>query len=269
MRRTAFLVVTMTLVVGAFGALGGFGASADAARAGTPLVHTNWVLTNRVSIGTPLDGVAVNAVFDGSRVNGSSGCNGYSWSYTTNGARMTLADDGVHTLIACEGAAGTVEHAYLARLGRVGRYRVTGSNLTLSTRTGRRLLVYRASIGLSALKGGWNATSFYSGTAVRSPAAGSALTLEFAGDRASGNSGCNTFDGPVKVSGVDRITLGPFRSTLKACADDAVNAQEQQYLAALGMAKTYEVTGNRLTLYRDGHTIAATFDRAQGLTSGS
>jgi hypothetical protein len=35
------------------------------------------------------------------------------------------------------------------------------------------------------------------------------------------------------------------------------------------MAKTYEVTGNRLTLYRDGHTIAATFDRAQGLTSGS
>ncbi len=112
-------------------------------------------------------------------------------------------------------------------------------------------------------------TSLYTGDAIQTPVAGSALTLEFADARASGNSGCNTFDGPVKLSGVDGIALGPFRSTLKACADPAVSTQEQQYLAALGLAKTYQVTGNRLTLFRDGGTIAATFDRASGLTSGS
>jgi heat shock protein HslJ len=267
MRRARVLAIVVTAAAATAAVV--VPTAAYATRARVPLRGTNWVLTNRVSIGTPLDGVAVNAVFDGSRVNGSSGCNGYSWSYTIKGARMTLADDGVHTLIACEGAAGAVENAYLTRLGQVGRYRITGRNLTLSTRTGRRLLVYRASVGLAALKGGWNATSFYSGTAVQSPAVGSALTLEFAGDRASGNSGCNTFDGPVKVSGVDRIELGPFHSTLKACADAAIDTQEQQYLAALGLAKTYEVTGNRLTLYRDGHTIAAMFERASGLTSGS
>jgi heat shock protein HslJ len=263
MRRTAVVAVIVGLVAVTAGA------SAVAARTRTPLRETNWVLSDRVSIGTPLAGVAVNAIFDATRVTGTSGCNGYSWSYTTDGARMTLTNDGVSTLIACPGAAGKVEPAYLARLARVGRYRIVGSTLTLSTRAGRRLLVYRASIGSRALAGGWNATAVYSGDAISSPVPGSALTLEFAHDRASGNSGCNTFDGPVKLSGVDRIALGPFASTLRACADPAAATQEQQYLAALGAAKTYQVTGDRLTLYRDGGTIAATFERASGLTSGS
>ena len=55
-----------------------------------PLRGTNWVLTDRVSLGTPLDGVAVDAVFDGKRVTGSSGCNGYNQLVHTNGPRMTI-----------------------------------------------------------------------------------------------------------------------------------------------------------------------------------
>jgi heat shock protein HslJ len=112
-------------------------------------------------------------------------------------------------------------------------------------------------------------TGFYTGDAIQSPVAGSALTLEFADDRASGNSGCNTFDGDYKLSGLDRVTLGPFRSTLRACTDPAVGAQEQQYLHALELAVTYRVSGSQLTLFRRGGSIAATFQRATGLTSGS
>jgi len=262
MRRAVFLTTVAAALLFA-------APTASAARSNTPLKATNWVLTDRVSLGTPLDGVAVNAVFDATRVSGTSGCNGYSREYTTNGSRMTMGQSGPTTLIACQGAAGKVEPAYLDRLGRVGRYRIQGTTLTLSTRAGRRLLVYRASTGKDALKGGWNVTGFYTGNAIESPVAGSTLTLEFAGDHASGNSGCNTFDGPVKLSGVAGIKLGPFRSTLKACADPAVSTQEQQYLHALELAVKYEVTGNRLTLFRDGGTIAATFERASGLTSGS
>jgi heat shock protein HslJ len=44
------------------------------------------------------------------------------------------------------------------------------------------------------------------------------------------------------------------------CTDDALNTQEQHYLAALQLATSYRITGNRLDLLRDG-TIAATFDR--------
>jgi heat shock protein HslJ len=236
-------------------------ASAASTRARPPLRATNWVLTDRVSIGTPLDGVAVNAVFGAKRVEGTSGCNGYSSSYTTNGSRMTITNDGVSTLIACSGAAGKVEPKYLATLERVRRWRITGTSLTLSTGTGRRLLVYRASVGAAALRGTWDVTSLYTGSAISSPIAGTQLTLEFAGDQASGNAGCNTFSGPVELTGADGIALGPLASTLRACADPAQGTQEQQYLAALELARTYQVTGDQLTLFRDGGTIAATFQR--------
>jgi heat shock protein HslJ len=262
MRRVGplVLVVLLTSATSALATSGAHAGSPAPTRA--TLRGTNWVLTDRVSIGTPLRGVAVNAVFGSDRVEGSSGCNGYSSSYTTNGSRMTITNDGASTQIACPGAAGKVEPRYLAALERVGRYRIHRTTLTLSTRTGRRLLVYRASIGTQALRGKWDVVNFYTGTAVTSPAVGSTLTLEFAGDRASGNSGCNSFSGAVERSGIDGIALGPFASTLRACVDPAVGTQEQQYLAALELARAYQLTGDELTLFRDGGTIAATYNRA-------
>jgi putative lipoprotein len=259
MRRVAPLAVFVLL---ATATTGWFGSAASAASSAPPLRGTNWVLTDRVSIGTPLDDVAVNAIFGAKRVEGSSGCNGYSSSYTTNGSRMTITNDGVSTLIACEGAAGKVEPKYLSTLTRVGRWRIRGTTLTLSTRAGRRLLVYRASRGEQALRGDWDVTALYTGNAISSPVPGSAITLSFAGSTVSGDSGCNTYNGPVKVTGADGIALGPLASTLRACADPAVATQEQQYLAALGLAKTFQVTGNKLTLFRDGGTIAVNAERA-------
>jgi heat shock protein HslJ len=258
MRRTLVFVAAAGLLVAAACTA----TSAAAATSRPPLRGTNWVLTSRVSIGTPLDDVAVDAVFGAKRVEGTSGCNGYSSSYTTNGARMTIENDGVSTLIACEGAAGKVEPKYLDTLTRVRRWRIIGQTLTLSTSTGRRLLVYRASTGAQALRGSWDVTSVYTGDAISSPVPGSTLTLDFTADKTSGNSGCNTFTGPFGVSGTDDITIGPLASTLRACADPAVGTQEQQYLAALGLAKTYQVTGNQLTLFRAGGTIAVTATRA-------
>jgi heat shock protein HslJ len=261
MTRALRLVMVATIAGAVVGAVPSF------ARASTkthpPLRGTNWVLTDRVSIGTPLDDVAVNAVFGAERVEGSSGCNGYSSSYTTHGSRMTVTNDGVSTLIACEGAAGKVEPAYLATLERVGRWRISGSRLTLSTRAGRRLLVYRASIGVDALRGSWDVTSLYTGNAVSSPVTGSSLTLDFVKERVSGDSGCNTFSGTYQLHGGDEIAIGSLASTQRACADAAVGTQEQQYLAALSLAKTYRVTGDQLTLFRDGDTIAITAVRSK------
>jgi heat shock protein HslJ len=264
MRRAAVLVSLVAVAAATLGLVPAVAHATTSAASSTrtPLRGTNWVLTDRVSIGTPLDGVNVNAVFGAKRVEGSSGCNGYSSSYTTNGARMRIRNDGVSTLIACEGAAGKVETKYLDALGRVRRWRITGTTLTLSNASGRRLLVYRASVGAPALRGNWNVTSVYTGNAISSPVEGSTLTLRFTNTEASGNGGCNPFSGPFEVSGADAITIGPLASTLRACADPAVDAQEQQYLAALGLATTYQVTGNQLTLFRDGGTIAVTAVRA-------
>ena len=262
MRRTLVLVAAAGLLL-ATSAATAAATSAGAASARPPLRGTNWVLTSRVSIGTPLDDIAVNAVFGAKRVEGSSGCNGYSSSYTTNGSRMTITNDGVSTLIACEGAAGKVEPAYLDTLTRVRRWRIDGRTLTLSNATGRRLLVYRASVGAEALRGSWEVTGFYTGSAISSPVAGSKLTLVFASKEVSGDGGCNTFSGPFETSGTDGISVGPLMSTLRACADPALDAQEQQYLAALPLAKTYRVSGDTLRLFRDGGTIAVDATRAK------
>lgn len=251
------------LVALACATTGSFATPARAASSTRPALRgTNWVLTDRVSVGTPLDGVAVNAVFGAKRVEGSSGCNGYSSSYTTDGSRMTITNDGVSTLIACDGAAGKVEPKYLDALTRVRRWRIRGTTLTLSTRAGRRLLVYRASVGAQALRGSWDVTALSTGDAISSPVAGSTLTLDFTAKEVSGESGCNRYSGPFETSGTDAITLGPLRSTRRACADPAVSTQEQQFEAALELAETYQVTGKQLTLFRDGGTIAVTAERA-------
>ena len=69
-------------------------------------------------------------------------------------------------------------------------------------------------------------------------------------------------EGPFDVRGSSTIRIGPLASTLRACADPAVDTQEQQFLAALELARTYQVTGNQLTLFREGDTIAVTALRA-------
>ena len=86
------------------------------------------------------------------------------------------------------------------------------------------------------------------------------LTADFKDSQVSGESGCNSFGGPYEVKG-STIKLGPFRSTLKACTDPVLSTQEQKYLAALGLATTFQVTGASLELFRADGGIAATFDR--------
>ena len=230
--------------------------AAQAAGAALSLRGTNWVLQGSSS---------VNAVFDGGQVHGQNGCNTYRAPYTASGSRLRIGPDVVTTKVACPDG----DPSYEASLVEVASFRIRGATLTLHDRAGRRLLSFRASIGKAALHGGWNATSYYTGNAVQSVEPGSTLTLEFAGARVSGDSGCNTFDGGFRVRGVDRIHIGPLAATLRACADPALNDQETRYLAALQLAVRYRVTGSSLALYRPGGTIAATFERASGLTSGS
>ena len=74
----------------------------------------------------------------------------------------------------------------------------------------------------------------------------------------NGNTGCNTFRGPVTVDGA-AIHIGPLATTLAACTSAELSAQEHSYVAALQLATTFKVTGNRLDLLRPGDLQAVTF----------
>jgi heat shock protein HslJ len=191
---------------------------------------------------------------------GDSGCNTYRASYTTSGSKLSIGPDIASTQMACPPLPTAVETAYLGRLTKVARYAISASTLTLAGSDGTVLLTFRAAPGASALTGKWTATGYYTGTAVQSITTSSTVTAEFAADQISGNGGCNTFSGPFATRG-ETIKIGPLRSTLTACPSAELGTQEQQYLAALELARTYTVTGSRLDLFRADGGFAVTFER--------
>jgi heat shock protein HslJ len=109
----------------------------------------------------------------------------------------------------------------------------------------------------------WEATGYTDGSqAVTSVLAGTSITANFGEDGTlTGNSGCNDYSGPYKVTG-NQIGIGPLSSTKKACSDPAgVMDQESQYLAALENAQVFIVDGNALEFRLVDGTVAAKFAR--------
>jgi heat shock protein HslJ len=81
------------------------------------------------------------------------------------------------------------------------------------------------------------------------------LTLDAAQKRASGNGGCNRYGGPYELSG-ESLRFGPLASTRRACADDALTAQETAFLRALQETRSWRVTGDTLALGGSAGTLA-------------
>lgn len=222
------------------------------------ITGVQWVLDTAALVRGAGD-VTVTAQFADGQMTGESGCNRYFTSYTAKPATgtMTLGPVG-GTRIACTGKANDVEQDYLAALDNVQQYRATSSALRLLDAGGKVLLRYDATDAQAAIKGDWVVTSYYTGDALQSPVVGSTLTAKFDAKQVSGESGCNSFTGEYTVDG-DTIAIGPLASTLRACADPAVDEQEAKYLQALALAKTFAVTGDRLDLFREDGGFAVSF----------
>ena len=104
--------------------------------------------------------------------------------------------------------------------------------------------------GLPTVEGAWLVTGFNNGSAVTSPLLGSELTADFAPDgTVSGSAGCNHFSAAYTTDG-SAITFGPILTTLMACPDADVTAQETQYLAALAASVAWSQAPGTLTLTR-------------------
>jgi heat shock protein HslJ len=226
-----------------------------------PLEGSTWTLAADSPLGVPLGDVVVTAVFDSGTLNGQSGCNTYTAPYQTSGESLTIAPEIAVTAMACPEPQMAVEDEYLARLPRTATYTIDGSTLMLADAEGEPLLVYGTTSGAESILGPWNVASFYTGNAVASVAEGATLTAEFTADGVSGNGGCNQFNGPYTIDG-QNITIGPLASTRMACPDEELQQQETDFFAALELATTFQVTGDRLDLFRDGGTYAATLERA-------
>ena len=80
------------------------------------------------------------------------------------------------------------------------------------------------------------------------PIPGRALTLQFqSGTQLAGDSGCNSYGTQYHVSG-GNIAVTQLISTLRACAEEPLNAQEAVFQQALSHAAQFSLSGSQLTL---------------------
>lgn len=259
----AATALAAVLLVACGSSSGSSGSSGGAAKQQSGVTGKTWLLdSTRLLAGTT--DIIVSAEFADGQISGENGCNRYNGAYTSDAAKgtMTIGPDLATTQMACPGIRARLEAAFMAALPKVAKYTATADTLTLLDSSGKTLLRFTASNGAEAIKGSWEATMIYTGTALQSPVEGSTLTATFDGTQISGNSGCNTFSGGYTTSG-ETIAIGTLASTQRACADPAVDTQEQQYLTALGLAKTFTVAGNRLDLYREDGSYAASYTRSK------
>jgi heat shock protein HslJ len=96
----------------------------------------------------------------------------------------------------------------------------------------------------------WDVITYNNGRqAVVSLLTGTDISLSFGTDgQASGIAGCNTYSGGYQAGG-KALKVGPLVSSQRSCAAPAgVMEQEQQYLAALQNAATFQIAGDTLTI---------------------
>lgn len=78
------------------------------------------------------------------------------------------------------------------------------------------------------------------------PVAGSTPTMAVDADRATGSTGCNTYDAAISVTGGGRLDLTDFAVTEIGC-EPAIMDVEAAMLVALRSVDRFELDGNRLT----------------------
>ena len=76
-----------------------------------PLQGSNWEL-NAYRKTEPIPGTAITAIFSDGKIQGTAGCNSYSGSYTTDGAKIEFGELG-WTAMACLDPPGVMEQETL------------------------------------------------------------------------------------------------------------------------------------------------------------
>lgn len=269
-RVAALVVGPVLLLAAALSACGDDGSGSGEAdgptttAASDDLNGTSWVLTGWSSDGTMQDpvtgGEAVLDFGDAGRVSGSGGCNRFFATWEQDGSSLTMSIGG-STQIACEVFTTTQEAAVFAGLEATSTFQLDGDTLLLLDDAGDTVLEYGA--GVSDLEGTtWTATGVNNGQgALVSTETIDQAFITFGDDGAiSGTGGCNQITGTVALTPPDGFEItDELGTTLRACADPALDEQEQQFLAALRAATTYEVSGSTLTLRDDSGAMQLTF----------
>jgi heat shock protein HslJ len=222
---------------------------------GGDLTGVTWVLDapsmTTLSHGAPAD-ARVDLVFDGSQASGRAACNSYFGGYQADAGDGTLSFANLGaTMMACDQALMDVESAYLAALGDVTDYQVSGERRGLVLTGGDVALTFRAEQPAAPLpleNTTWTLTTVAApgSSAVSSTVAGTEVTMTLDGGTANGSGGCNTYHASYDTADA-ALSFGPVASTKKMC-EQSVADQEHAFFTGLEATASYTVEGEQLSL---------------------
>jgi heat shock protein HslJ len=210
----------------------------------------------------PMPGqTTVGVKFSGGKLGGTAGCNRYFGSYVLGEAnKLTLGSEMGSTQMACEPEVMDQEQRYLRLLGQVVAVDRAEDHLLLTNADSTVLLKFVATGPATLEDTAWQATGINNGKGgVVSSATTSRSTAVFAGNQLSGTGGCNRFTATYETEG-DQITIGPAAATRMFCDEpEGIMDQEQQYLEALGRARTFSLTPEKLDLRDENGSLQVSF----------
>ncbi|MBP0017045.1 MAG: META domain-containing protein [Cyanobacteria bacterium SBLK] len=218
------------------------------------LEDTSWQFVGWDGDRSLLEGTAITLKFRGDRLNGSSGCNGYTAIYQSNTETMRVRRV-VTTRMICPSEIVEQEEAFLQALRSARRYEVSDrGQLQIFYRgdRGSGTLVFTSDIAaIEPLVGtSWQLLSWGSHRVQNAPLDRVKITLQFLDERLTGSSGCNRYDAHYETVEM-RLTIASVSMTEMACFG-GVAQQESRYLAALQNAIRYEINpkGQLAIFYR-------------------
>lgn len=188
------------------------------------------------------------ARFEHARVDGSDGCNRYSMPFKAQGSTIEIGPMGPSTQMACPESTMAQAQAFTAALRSTRSFRRDGGSLNLLDASGAVVASF-ASQTQSLAGTSWNVMNINNGReAIVGIVSGSTVTMVFDADgRVSGSTGCNQFTASYSIDG-DALRFSPAAATRRACADPAVDEQEQAFLRAFESVATMRFEGARLDL---------------------
>jgi heat shock protein HslJ len=182
------------------------------------------------------------------RLSWNAGCNSSQTSVSTSDGRLSLGKEITSTAMGCMGPLQDQD----AWIGRVllskPAWKLDGDKLVLSTESTTISLLDKETAqpdrSLDGTK--WKLTTVVSGESASYQAGFEKVWLTLNGERVTGSTGCNEFQGVV-ARATGKVTFGELATTRRACAGNAA-AVESLVLKGLKGELTYQIDSSTLQL---------------------
>lgn len=185
---------------------------------------------------------------DDGRLLADAGCNSMQGPVSTGDGKLALTELST-TQMGCDGPRHTQDEWLAGFLQAKPSWQLESDRLTLTA--GTRSLVFQDQASTAPPLEGtrWSVDTLVNGQTASHPVGVEKAYLTISGDRVTGSTGCNDFQGRIARDG-DKLTFGELGLTRKACAEPASSVEQ----AVVGVLKgdltfvTFVVKGNKLSL---------------------